>query len=498
MNERDRETRSDGLQAAKADLLRVRYSRRQIVRRAVALSLSMPVISALLTACAGGGATPTTAPAAPAASPTPAAAATPTPAAAATPSPAAAATPTAPAVLKGTQLTVLFGTFFVPETQDLMKQQLEEWGKQNGVQTAIDFVNWPDLQPKISAAVQAGAGPDIVQFWPGWAYLYKDALVEVNDLAEKVAKAEGDYFDWAEKTVKVEDTWLSVPIGTSTSAQVYRISFFQEAGWDDPVNKPPDTWEDIFKIGVELKKRGTPLGQAFGHSTGDPPSFAYPFMWAYGAMEVEEDGKTVAFNKPQFVDGMKLLLSYWKQAFDETGLSWDDATNNRAFLAGQIAWTFNGSSIYIAAQKDAPDIAADIMHHIYPQGPAGRFNNLGSQSVGILKYSKNVEGAKAFLEWWRSPEQFRRWLEIQKGYQLTPTPFYIEDPYYTQDPKLKPYAEVGKYGRNIGYAGPTNEKAAEAFARYVVVDTFARAIQSGNAEEAIQWGASELERIYGG
>ncbi|MER3404994.1 MAG: hypothetical protein C4289_07345, partial [Chloroflexota bacterium] len=169
-----------------------------------------------------------------------------------------------------------------------------------------------------------------------------------------VAQAEGDYFDWAVKTVRVDDTWLSIPIGTSTSAQVYRISFFQEAGWDDPVNNPPDTWEDLFRIGVELKKRGTPLGQAFGHSTGDPPSFAYSFMWAYGAMEVEEDGKTVAFNKPEFVDGMKLLLSYWTQAFDETGLSWDDATNNRAYLAGQIAWTFNGSSIYIAAQKDAP------------------------------------------------------------------------------------------------------------------------------------------------
>ena len=495
MLERDGQRETGQHQVSIVDMLQLRYSRRQVLRRAAALGLAVPAVSALLAACGGEEATPTTAPAAPAASPTPAGGQTP----AAGTTPAAAATPTgAPALLKGTQLTVLFGTFFVPETQDLTKEQLEQWGKENGVKTAIDFVNWPDLQPKISAAVQAGAGPDIVQFWPGWAYLYKDALVEVNDLAEKVAQAEGDYFDWAVKTVRVDDTWLSIPIGTSTSAQVYRISFFQEAGWEDPVNNPPDTWEDLFRIGVELKKRGTPLGQAFGHSTGDPPSFAYSFMWAYGAMEVEGDGKTVAFNKPEFVDGMKLLLSYWTQAFDETGLSWDDATNNRAFLAGQIAWTFNGSSIYIAAQKDAPDIAEDTMHHIFPKGPAGRFNNLGSQSVGILSYSKNVEGAKAFLEWWRSPEQFRRWLEIQKGYQLTPTPYYIEDPYYTQDPKLKPYAEVGKYGRNIGYAGPTNQKAAEAFARYIVVDTFARAIQSGNAEEAIQWGASELERIYGG
>lgn len=469
-----------------------KLSRRALVR-GIALGMATPIVGGLLAAC-GQQATPTPAP-----QPTPTAAPAqqPTPTAAAAATPAPAATPTAtPVVLKGTKLNILFGTFFVPETQDLMKQQLQEFGKETGVEATIDFINWPDLQPKISAAVQAGAGPDIVGMWDTWPSLYKEALVDVQDIVEQRMKGEGDYFDWVKKTVLVGDQWLSIPIGAPTSAQVFRKSALQQAGWPDP-NNPPDTWEDLFKIGVEMKKNGMPLGQAFGHSTGDPPSFCYAFMWAYGAMEVEADGKTVAFNKPQFVEGMKLFLSYWKQAFDETGLSWDDATNNRAFLAGQIGWTFNGSSIYIAALKQAPDIAEDIVHHIFPAGPAGRFNNLGSWSVGILKYSKNIEGAKAFLEWWTAPAQFRKWLEIQQGYQVAPTEYYLNDPYYKANPKLVPYVEAAKYGRNKGYAGLGNEKAAEAFARYIVVDTFARAIQSGNAEEAIQWGASELQKIYG-
>lgn len=469
-----------------------KLSRRALVR-GIALGMATPIVGGLLAAC-GQQATPTPAP-----QPTPTAAPAqqPTPTAAAAATPAPAATPTAtPVVLKGTKLNILFGTFFVPETQDLMKQQLQEFGKETGVEATIDFINWPDLQPKISAAVQAGAGPDIVGMWDTWPSLYKEALVDVQDIVEQRMKGEGDYFDWVKKTVLVGDQWLSIPIGAPTSAQVFRKSALEQAGWPDP-NNPPDTWEDLFKIGVEMKKNGMPLGQAFGHSTGDPPSFCYAFMWAYGAMEVEADGKTVAFNKPQFVEGMKLFLSYWKQAFDETGLSWDDATNNRAFLAGQIGWTFNGSSIYIAALKQAPDIAEDIVHHIFPAGPAGRFNNLGSWSVGILKYSKNIEGAKAFLEWWTAPAQFRKWLEIQQGYQVAPTEYYLNDPYYKANPKLVPYVEAAKYGRNKGYAGLGNEKAAEAFARYIVVDTFARAIQSGNAEEAIQWGASELQKIYG-
>ena len=75
---------------------------------------------------------------------------------------------------------------------------------------------------------------------------------------------------------------------------------------------------------------GKPFGQALGHSQGDPPSFAYPFMWSYGAMEVEEDGTTVAINKPEFVEALQAFTQHWKDAYDETGLSWDDAANNRA------------------------------------------------------------------------------------------------------------------------------------------------------------------------
>jgi len=73
----------------------------------------------------------------------------------------------APAVLKGTSLTTLQATYFVPAAQDLFKKQVQEWGRANGVNANADFLNWPDLQPKISAAIQAG-GYDIVELWPGW------------------------------------------------------------------------------------------------------------------------------------------------------------------------------------------------------------------------------------------------------------------------------------------------------------------------------------------
>lgn len=205
-----------------------KLSRRALVR-GIALGMATPIVGGLLAAC-GQQATPTPAPQ-PTPTVAPAQQATPTAAAAATPAPAAT-----PVVLKGTKLNILFGTFFVPETQDLMKQQLQEFGKETGVEATIDFINWPDLQPKISAAVQAGAGPDIVGMWDTWPSLYKEALVDVQDIVEQRIKGEGDYFDWVKKTVLVGDQWLSIPIGAPTSAQVFRKSALQQAGWPDPNN----------------------------------------------------------------------------------------------------------------------------------------------------------------------------------------------------------------------------------------------------------------------
>lgn len=455
---------SDGIRGLVDEATRLRYSRRWILKRGTLLGLSAPAIGAAL---------------------------------AATGHPAAAQT--AATQLKGTKLSFLTGTYFVPAAQDFFTQQIKQWGKANNVDVTSDFVNWPDLQTKIGAGVESKSGPDVYEFWPGWPYLYYQNLVQMDDVVKTFEQTQGGFYDWVAKTAAVNGAWYGLPTGTFGSAYAYRVSWFKEVGADTF----PTTWADLFTVGKKLKAAGHPLGQAFGHSTGDPPSFAYPYMWAYGAMEVKEDGKTVAFNVPEFVDGMKLFVQGWKDAFDPTGLSWDDSVNNRAFLAGQISATLNGSSIYLTAKEPAaqggkPEIAADMNHADYPAGPAGKFNMLGCHSLGIMKYSKNAAGAKAFLEWWSQPEQFTAWLDKYQGYNLAPGPSHAKDKIYVGDPKLVPYVHLSDYARNLGYAGPTNEKAALVSSKYLIVDCFAQIAQGGDVDSTIKSTATQLKRIYEG
>ena len=407
----------------------------------------------------------------------------------------------------GGKLNILAGSYFVPEAQDFFVKQVQDWGSQNGVEVTADFVNWPDIQAKVSAAVESGAGPDIVEMREGWQYLYYEQMTDLNDLAMQVGDAAGGYYDWVTNTASVDGNFYSIPVGTSSAAFAYRISYFEQAGITDAANNFPKTWEDLFAVGKTLKGMGKPLGQALGHSTGDPASFAYPYMWSYGAMELEEDGKTVAFNKDTFVDGMNTFIQAWKDAYDETGLSWDDSANNRAFLSDQISATLNGSSVYLAAQSAKAGASttdykvvvdpADITHAGYPEGPSGRFNQLSSWSYAVMKYSGNQDSAKALLQYWTGADQMKAWLEAQKGYIIPPAKSLASDPVYTSDPKLAPYLDVINYGRNKGYAGPLNQKAAQVGSQYIVVDTFAKAIQNNDAKGAIEEGAKLLERIYG-
>ncbi len=331
----------------------------------------------------------------------------------------------APAVIKGTKLSILQATYFIAPAQDLYKRQAQEWGQANGVTMVADFLNWPDLQPKIAASIQAG-GYDIVELWIGWNNLYQKNLVDVSDIAEEFGKRGGGWENFVLNTGMVGKQWLGVPHGHSNGSMNYRINWFKEAGCPNAEdgNKVDLTWDEYHAIAKKCKEKGHPFGQALGHSTGDPPGFCYPYMWAYGAMELSKDLKSIQFNKPEFVDGMKKFIQAWKDGYDTTGTSWDDSNNNRAFLSEQISCTFNGSSIYYAAKKDKPQIAADMSHMLIPKGPAGRFYWFGTRTFGILKNSKNIAGAKEYLKWWFQDKQFGDWWRAQEGYMIQPVKKY--------------------------------------------------------------------------
>src|SRR5256712_8951936 len=309
----------------------------------------------------------------------------------------------APAFAQGTKLHIVRWVDFIPEAAVDLKRQRPEASKAPGAEVQPEFINANALQPRITAAIQSGSGADIIQMLWNWPQLYANGLVDVSDVADPIGKAQGGFYDVFESAARVGGKWLAVPHAVIGNAVAYRRSWFNEIG----AKEFPKTWEEYREVGKKLKAKGKPIGQALGHSFGDPPTFAYPFLWDFGGAEVDAAGKKVVINSKGTLESVKFLQAFWKDACDEGGLAWDDTNNNRAFHAGEISATLNGASIYIVAkrQKDkikddkGEPLVQDIEHAaLMPAGPAGQFALYGGPQHSIMKDSKNVKLAKDFLK----------------------------------------------------------------------------------------------------
>jgi multiple sugar transport system substrate-binding protein len=412
------------------------------------------------------------------------------------------ATRTAPAYAQATTVHWLRWNDFVPASDQLWRRELlPEGEKALGIKINFETVNANDLQPRITSAIQSGAGPDLIMLNNNHPQLYGESVVDMADLVAELAKSEGAHYPLVKANSGDGGKWLSMPWAIIGGMIAYRKSWFDEVG----ASKFPETWEEYREVGKKLKAKGRPIGQTLGHTFGDAPVFAYPFMWSWGGKEVEADGKTVAINSKGTVESVKFMTGFWKDAHDEGGLAWDDTNNNRAFLSQTISATLNGASIYIESLRN-PDkyvsdkgaqLKTDILHSPLPKGPAGQFSMHTYHSHVMPSYSKNQKAAKEFLKWAHSKPVYEKWFISQKGFATPPTPEWEKHKLWEEDPVMAPYKVAGKLGLTPGHAGPSNKKAGEVLSKYIIVDMYAKAVQGMPAEEAVKWAEGELKKVYG-
>src|SRR5256714_1460569 len=408
----------------------------------------------------------------------------------------------APAYAKPAPVPGLKCKDFVPAGDQILRQSmLAEAEKALGFTIKLETIGLNDLQARATAAIQTGAGPDIIMIFDNKAQLYADSVADVSAVCEAIGSSQGGYYDLAKANTHDGSKWIAVPYCIIGAMVAYRKSWFDEIG----VTKFPETWEEYRDAGKKLKAKGHPLGQTLGHTVGDAPAFAYPYLWSWGGREVEADGKTVNLNAKETIESVKFMTAFWKEAHDEGGLAWDDTNNNRAFLSGTISSTLNGASIYLEAKRKPTTYMSekgtplweDILHSPLPKGPAGQFGYHLPMSNMLMGYSKNQKAAKDFLRWITSKEVYQRWFNSQQGYSVGATTVWESDPVWDKDPVMLPFRSAARNAHFPGYEGPADRKAAEVLSKYIMTDMYAKAVQGMPAEEAVKWAHGEIKKIHG-
>ena len=395
---------------------------------------------------------------------------------------------------KGATLSLLRWKYFVQSEDDQFVKLIDAFTQATGVKVTISRESYEDVQPKASVAANTGAGQDM--FWGLYSlpHLFPQKCLDVTDVADYLGKKYGGWVESAQKYGKIGNKWIAIPVCYSGNMLNYRIDASNKAGF----SKFPTKTDEFLEYAKAMKKNNTPGGFALGHASGDGNAWVHWCLWSNGGNVVDKNDKVI-INSPE----TEKALTYSKQLFENMipgTASWNDASNNKAFLAGEIYWTGNGISIYAAAKKDPTknDIAKDMDHAVWPIGPAGKPTELHLMyPILAMTYTKYPQACKALMAFMLEADQFNKWLEASQGYLTHCLNAYDKNPIWTSDPKNTVFGEAAKRTLTAGGLGSVGEKAAAAISDFVVLDMFASFCTGReDAKGAIKIAERQLQRIY--
>jgi len=393
---------------------------------------------------------------------------------------------------KNAKLAMLRWKYFVQAEDDAFVKLIAAFTKATGVPVDISRESYEDVQPKASVAANTGTGPDL--FWGLYSlpHLFPQKCMDVTDVADYLGKKYGGWVEPAVKYGHSGNKWICIPICFGGALMNYRIEASKKAGF----SKFPDKLDAFLEYTKAMKAQNTPGGFALGHASGDGNSWVHWCLWSHGGNAVDAKDKVI-INSPETAKALEYAKQLYGNMIPGTA-SWNDASNNKAFLAKEIFWTNNGISIYVAAQNSAKDVAEDMNHAYFPVGVSGKPTELHLMyPVLAMTYTKYPQACKALMAFMLEADNFNPWIQAAKGYLTHCLNAYDNNPVWTADPKATPFRDVAKRTLTAGGLGSVGEKAATAISDFVIVDMFANYCTGReDVKGSIAIADRQLKRIY--
>jgi multiple sugar transport system substrate-binding protein len=354
----------------------------------------------------------------------------------------------------------------------------------------------PHLQipAKIAAEIATQSGHDVVQLVGTGTEKWASALLDVQDVADRIGKKHGGWTPQADNYAKAvaDGKFHSIPDFFIDFPGLYRKDLWTEVGMPNG----PDTWEDLHKGGAKLKAKGNPIGIGLAHHDDSRASWR-AIMWSFGGSEVAKDGKTITYNSKEVREALKFNKALYKDCMTPEVLAWDDASNNRLLASGRGAWIHNPISAYRTIEGQNKELADKIWVQLSPRGPAMRRSFANCRAYGIPTFSKNPDGSKAFLE--ALADNYMDGFRASTGYNMLFLKNYAKGPYpiISENPKFKPLEQDTEYHFTTGYPGPLTVPADEVYQQFVMVDALAQfCTDKMDLEQTVKWAEDRIKAIY--
>jgi multiple sugar transport system substrate-binding protein len=403
------------------------------------------------------------------------------------------ATKTPPAVGQVREISYLCWNNFAPLSDKKLAEIAPRFTKDTGIKLKVDHIAHPQQAAKYASEVQSQAGHDLVEMRMHFPWLYETQLVDLSDVVAELEKKYGKVLSSAEETAKVNGVWRAVPQYHLPFVAAYREDLFKKASL-----KIPDTWDELYTIGKELKKMGHPVGIPIAQNY-DSISTAGPVLWSNGGLEVDKDGKTVKINSAATEHTIEWYKKMYRDCMEPEVLSWTDASNNNSLVAGKAGWIHNPLSAYLTARNRKMVTADGINHHRSLAGPQGRHETDVPRHIGIWKFSKNVEASK---EWIRyligKKEVYDEYIMSGDAFLLPVFETLGDHAVIKTDPKFAALKAEGVQYHCYGWPAPPSDKVQRITNEFILPNMIAKAVTGTSTKEAVAWAEKEMKRILAG
>ncbi|MBV9786473.1 MAG: extracellular solute-binding protein [Acidisphaera sp.] len=409
------------------------------------------------------------------------------------------------------KLSFGFWDHWVPEGNAVMKKQVDAWADKNKVEVQTDFITsvGNKLLLTASAEAQAGAGHDIMAFVEWDAHNNADKLLPVDDLMKRLTDKYGEPDKVSQYLGRAKDHWFAVPTssGSQNKPPCARISMMKNyCGMDVQAMYPASensgeaaaawTWDALATAAEKCQKAGYPFAMGLGQTTDSVDAIGALFA-AFGADLIDGEGKIQVHS-----DNVRQVLEYSQKLvkfLPDDAVSYDDASNNRALIAGKSALIFNPPSAWAVAVRDAPDVAKDCWTFSAPAGPKGRFVPHQTYFWGIWKFSQNQSAAKDLIEYLLQREQVEARDNVVQGYDLPPFPSMNDFKIWetVEPPKGTvynyPIRSWHKAEPSVSGSSASPDVAVQMYNRGTMPTMLAKLKSGQSIKDVIAWASDELE-----
>ncbi|MEO3872319.1 extracellular solute-binding protein [Nonomuraea sp. B12E4] len=378
-----------------------------------------------------------------------------------------------------------------PAAQKYTDELVAEFEKQTGAKVNVEWVPWPQVNDKFTAAAAGGVGPDVTEIGNDQVPLWQsqEALEPISDIV-----ASGDQAQIPKNLLGLEtidgETY-AVPWGGGSRAVLYRADWFKELKIE-----VPKTWDDLVAAAKKIQaEKGSDVDGFAFNGGSDANHLLGALAWtAGGDYAVKEGDKWVGkLTDPAFKEG---FAQYTALVTD--GLSSKSRLNQNTT---EIRTRFSNDKVgmYLTASWDVATIEEESKGKIkgdkmaffpLPSKSGGEAQSfLGGNDIAVWGTAKEMEAAKEFVKL-ASGKQWSVKYATDGGF----LPVYPDAlAALSSDPVQAPFAAAFAKAK----AFPADPQWTEANETKAVLQNAARKVIEGksSADEALAAANTELQDI---